>query len=299
MIGIDPEKDLIGLAIQSHYFAVGSMALWAEPGVGAVIIQSIPKMAYDYGVAGLNLMRAGHSAATALQQLIAHDTRSDYRQVAMVDTDAPPEVFTGESCVAEAGDVRGETFCCQANMMANPGVPEAMAKAFSSHTGEFPERLVAALKAAESKGGDLRGKQSAALIVVRRHPEGHHLADRPFDLRVDDHPEPLSELERLVELKSAYHHSTRGDAALVREDFEEALREYQRSEEKSPGQTELYFWRALALLNTGRESDAIPLMKTLLKRDRKWFTLFERVAEAGLLEKDPELLERLSKIAEE
>lgn len=297
IIGVDPDADLIGVAIQSHYFAVGSMAPWAEPGVGAVIIQSIPKMAYDYGVAGLNLMRSGHSSAEALRHLVERDDRKEYRQVAMVDTGSPPSVFTGESCVAEAGHVEGETFCCQANMMENPGVPEAMAKAFCETREELPERLMAALHAAEGKGGDLRGKQSAALIVVRRNPEGHHLADRPYDLRVDDHSDPLVELDRLLHLKSAYHHSMRGDAALVREDFDEALRHYRRSEETAPGQTELYFWRALALLNTGREEDALPLLKELLQRDRKWLMLFERVSDSGLLDKDPALLERLRAIA--
>ena len=299
IIGLDKPHGLIGIALQSHYFAVGSMAPWAEPGVGAVIIQSIPKMAYDYGVAGLKLMREGESAGEALRRLLEEDDRAEYRQVAMVDATNGPVNFTGSSCVAEAGDVRGDTFACQANMMANPGVPEAMAEAFEEAEGELPERLLAALRAAEAKGGDIRGLQSAALIVIRCEPQGHHMEDRPFDLRVDDHREPLDELERLVRLKTAYQHNARGDAALVREDFEEALRHYKLSEERFPGQTELHFWRALALLNQGREQDAVPLLRGLFKANRKWLTLYERVSHAGLLKRDPELIKRLRAICDD
>lgn len=299
IIGIDPEKDLIGVALQSHYFAAGSMVPWAEPGVGAVIIQSIPKLAYDYGMAGIDLMRSGLSAGEALRRLIADDDRSAYRQVAMADVKGAPVNFTGESCVAHAGQACGETYACQANMMLETGVPEAMAEAFTATNGDLPGRLLAALGAAEAKGGDIRGKQAAALVVVRRNSEGHHLEDRPFDLRVDSHEEPLDELDRLVRLKNAYHHNTRGDAALVREDFDLALREYQRSEKAFGGQTELHFWRSLALLNQGREEEAMPLLRGLFEADRKWLTLFDRVSDTGLLDKDPKLRQRLHEICDE
>ncbi len=174
-----------------------------------------------------------------------------------------------------------------------------MGEAFSRGDGSLEERLLLGLNAAEAQGGDIRGKQSAALVIVRMKPEGHHVLDRPFDLRVEDHPEPLKELDRLVRMKSAYLHSIRGDAALVREEFDFALEAYRKAEEAYPGQMELHFWRALALLNKGRDAEAIPLMRELIKSDYKWLTLFERVSETDMVEKDCGVMEKVRAIAEE
>lgn len=284
ILAVDDSAGLIGLAVQSHYFAVGSMAIWAEPGVGGVVIQSIPSIAYDYAVDGLNRMREGASAGEALDAIVAKDERSEYRQAAMVDVRGAPVAFTGERCVEYAGHTARAAVSCHANMAATDGLWEAMADAYESSGEDLPGRLLDALGAAERAGGDLRGKQSAALIVVRRDPVGHHLEDRPFDLRVEDHPEPLFELDRLVRLKRAYHHSTRGDAALVRGESDEALDQYRLSERTAPRQTELHFWRAVALLNEGVEREAMQLLKGLVRSDPKWLELLGRVERAGLVE---------------
>src|SRR5437764_289340 len=208
LVARDPETGDLGVAVQSHYFSVGSVVSWAEPGVGAVATQSFVEV--SYGPRGLELMRAGRSAAGALGELVDRDEGEASRQVAMIDAGGRVAVHTGHSCIAEAGHRVGTQMSAQANMMRGPTVPGAMVDAYSSMTGDLADKLLAALDAAEAEGGDVRGRQSAALVVVGGRRTDRPWAHRPFDLRVEDHPDPLGELRRLVGLRRAYDHKGEG-----------------------------------------------------------------------------------------
>jgi len=198
IVARDSATGELGVAVQSHWFSVGAVVPWAEAGVGAVATQSF--IDPSYGALGLDLMRAGKSAPEALAALLAADAQRDVRQVGMVDARGRVARHTGRLCIPAAGDQAGAQYVVQANLMERATVWPAMARAFEAATGDLAERLMAALEAAEAEGGDIRGRQSAALLVVKAHSTGRPWADRRFDLRVEDHPEPLPELRRLLRL---------------------------------------------------------------------------------------------------
>src|SRR5262245_23641909 len=216
IVARDPATGDIGVAVQSHWFSVGSVVPWAEAGLGAVATQSFVDP--SYGQLGLQLMRAGKSAPDALKALLAGDEARDVRQVAMIDAQGRVAAHTGQKNVPAAGHVVGKNYSVQANLMANDKVWPAMSRAFESTKGDLAERMLAALDAAQEAGGDIRGRQSAALIVVTGKPTGKPWADRVFDLRVDDSAEPLRELRRLVTLQRAYNHMNAGDLAVENKD---------------------------------------------------------------------------------
>ena len=223
IVARDPATGEMGVAVQSHWFSVGSIVTWAEAGVGVVATQSLVEPAY--GPKGLELMRQGVPAAKALEQLVAADTGRNGRQVAMIDATGAVDAYTGPGAIAAAGHHVGAQYSVQANMMGKPTVWPAMAKAFEAATGSLADRLVAALEAAEREGGDVRGRQSAALVIVKAKGSGKPWvgADRVYDLRVDDHPQPVAELKRLVRLQKAYTHANRGDELMTEKKVEEAL----------------------------------------------------------------------------
>ena len=295
IVAVDPDTHEFGVAIQSHYFSVGSLAPSAAAGVGVSVIQSFPKIAY--GSAGMDLMRDGLSAPQALARFLANDRAPAYRQVAMIDVQCRVAVHSGSCCVAEAGHRQGKYYACQATMMRNDTVWGAMAEAYEGCRGELADRLMAALCAAEDAGGDLRGCQSAALIVVSGSPAGSSLEDRVFDLRVEDHEQPLRELQRLVGLKRAYYHNSRGDGFLARKEFERALEEFARAEALAPDNPELGFWRAVAMVNAGHADEALPLFARVFAANADWARLAERLVGAQLLPDDPALLERILRLA--
>lgn len=298
IVARDPETGRMGVAVQSHYFAVGSLAPSAEAGVGAAVIQSIPTLAYGYGVEGMHRMRGGRSAEQALGELLRADPRKDFRQVALLDREGRVAAHTGKRCVPAAGHHQGEGFACLANMMRRPGVWDAMAEAFRGGRGDLGDRLFSALVAAESAGGDLRGGESAALLVVEPESTDNPLADRVFDLRVEDHERPLDELRRLMRLQRAYWHSTRADALLTEERFDEALGEYAQAEKWAPDELQLVFWRAVALVNAGHFDDALPLFQRVFDEDPHWILMIRRLPEVGLLPEDQSVLERVLAAAE-
>ena len=200
---------------------------------------------------------------------------------------------TGAKCIEAAGDRAGAGYSVQANMMANARVWPAMSRAFESARGDLAERMLAALDAAEREGGDIRGRQSAALVVVKAESTGKPWADRLFDLRVDDHPEPLRELRRLVRLQRAYNHMNAGDAAVERKDNEAALREYSAAERLVPDNVEMTYWHAVALANMNRVEEALPLFRRVFAADPNWRTLTPRLVRSGILPDDKRLLERI------
>ena len=259
IVARDPETGQIGVAVQSHWFSVGSTVPWAEAGVGAVATQSF--IDPSYGKLGLDLMRAGRSAPDTLKSLVAGDEGRDVRQVAMIDAQGRVDAYTGSKDIQAAGHIVGKGYSVQANLMLSDKVWPAMAKAYETATGDLASRIMAALEAAEAVGGDIRGKQSAALIVVSGKSTGRPWVDRLFDLRVDDHPEPLKELKRLIVLQRAYNHMNAGDLAVEHKDNEKALKEYSAAARLAPDSAEMVYWHAVALVNMGRVDESLPLFR--------------------------------------
>ena len=291
IVARDPNTGELGVAVQSHWFSVGPIVAWAEAGVGAVATQSFVDP--SYGKNGLDLMRGGKSAPDTLKELLAKDEGREVRQVAMIDAQGRVDAWTGKNDIQAAGHIVGTNFSVQANLMLNDKVWPAMAQAFQNTKGDLAERMLAALDAAQAAGGDIRGRQSAALIVVTGKPTGQAWKDRTFDLRVDDSPEPLRELRRLVKLQRAYNHMNAGDLAVEKKDNEGALREYSAAEKLVPNNAEMIYWHAVALVNMGRVDDSLPLFRKVFAMDRNWLTLTPRLPKSGLLPDDPKIIDRI------
>lgn len=296
IVARDPATGEMGVAVQSHWFSVGSVVSWAEAGVGAVATQSFVDP--GYGVSGLDLMRRGVAAPAALERLVKADRQREGRQVAMIDARGRVSAYTGKSAIAAAGHQVGKEYSVQANLMTNERVWSAMAMAYESTRGDLAEKLLAALDAAQAAGGDIRGRQSAALIIVKGRSTGRPWvgADRVFDLRVDDHPEPLVELRRLVRLQRAYAHANRGDELMTEKKVDAALEEYKAASALAPEVLELPFWHAVTLASIGREAEATPLFKQVFAKEPIWADLLLRLPAAGLFPNDEALIERIRKL---
>jgi uncharacterized Ntn-hydrolase superfamily protein len=297
IVARDPATGEIGVAVQSHWFSVGSLVTWAEAGVGAVATQSFVDP--SYGQRGLELMRSGRSAPQALDDLIGRDALREGRQVAMIDAQGRVSAFTGKNAIAAAGHHVGRNYSVQANLMANDKVWPAMAAAFEAAPGDLADRMLAALDAAQQAGGDVRGRQSAALLVVRGKAGGRPWvgADRVFDVRVDDDPDPLVELRRLVRLQRAYTRANEGDEQFTGQQVTEALKKYSEASRLAPEIVELPFWQAVALAAIGRWFDAEPLFKSVFAKEPAWADLVPRLPPAGLLPNDPALIARIQALA--
>ena len=296
IVARDPATGEMGVAVQSHWFSVGSIVTWAEAGVGAIATQSFVDP--GYGLRGLELMRSGVTAPAALEQLVAADAQRDGRQVAMIDGSGRVAAHTGKSAIAAAGHHIGREFSAQANLMANERVWPAMADAFERTKGDLADRLLAALEAGQAAGGDVRGQQSAAILVVKGKASGRPWvgADRVFDLRVDDHPQPVVELKRLIRLQRAYARANHGDDLMTEKRVEEALKEYQAASQLAPEIVELPFWHAVTLASIGREAEAAPIFKAVFAKEPVWADLLTRLPAAGLFPDDPALIERIRKL---
>ena len=317
IVARDPQTGDLGVAVQSHWFAVGAEVTWAEAGVGAIATQSF--IDPGYGQLGLDLLRAGKSANEALRALLAVDPHADSRQVAIVDSHGNVACFTGAKDTPEAGCAVGKLramagsknsladramdetakklglqiylgadFSAQANLMEKNTVWPAMAHAYEENShASFAERLVAALEAAQGQGGDIRGKQSAAILIVRGKSTGQPWADKIVDLRVDDAEEPIKELKRLLKYHEAYEYMERGDACSTNRDWKCA------AEKLLPEQMEVVFWHAVTLVTSGDVEAALPLFRKVFAKEPKWAELAGRLPKAELLPDDPKLIERI------
>jgi uncharacterized Ntn-hydrolase superfamily protein len=293
IVARDAQTGQLGVAVQSHYFCVGGLVTWAEAGVGAIATQAMAEP--SYGPLGLELMRAGKSAQEALTALVAADKGREIRQVAMVDSNGCAVAHTGSSTIAEAGHLIGAGFSVQANMMLRRTVWPAMAEAYAATKGELLDKLLAALDAAENEGGDIRGRQSAALLIVGPRSSGHPWADKLFDLRVDDTPEPLVELRRLANVSRAYEHQRRAQIALERGEAD-ARAEFERAARLSGDNPEMRFWQAVGLIRSGRIDDGLAILGVVVKRDPNWKELALRLPEF-LLPCDEALRERIRSLS--
>lgn len=294
IVARDSATGQIGVAVQSHWFSVGPIVPWAEAGVGAVATQSFvdPR----YGPLGLELMRMGRGAPEALRALVTSDADSAVRQVAMIDAQGRVQAWTGGRAVAAAGHQVGRGYSVQANLMDRPTVWPAMARAYESAQGDLAERLLAALEAAEREGGDIRGRQSAAIVIVSAENTGRPWVDRIVDLRVEDHPDPVGELRRLVTLARAYRKLNEGDEWVTRGDLARAVQAYSAAMEIAPDAAtngEAAFWTGISLAGAGQVEQAIPYLRRAWAVHPRWADLVERLPAAGLLPDDPALVRRL------
>jgi uncharacterized Ntn-hydrolase superfamily protein len=288
LVAREPETGRLGVAVQSHWFSVGAVVPWAAPGVGAVATQSVAEI--TYGPRGVELMSAGASAQEALDRLTGQDPGAAVRQVAMIDASGAVAVHTGADCVQFAGHVTGHQVSCQANMMRSERVWPAMLEAFEAADGELAWRLLAALDAAEAAGGDTRGKQSAALLVVP--PEGEPWR-RQVSLRVEDHPEPLPELRRLLGVHAAYGLAGQADELSAQGRHDEATCLYRRAAELEPGNHELRFWAGLGAAQAGDLEQAATDVRAAIAAHGAWREMLERLP-ASLAPGAPAVLAHLS-----
>lgn len=292
IVARDTATGELGVAVQSHWFSVGTTVSWAEAGVGAVATQSFVNK--SFGIRGLNLLRNGLTAQQALDSLLATDEAREVRQVAIVDTKGNVAVHTGKKCIEYAGHQKGGNYSVQANMMLTDKVPGAMSDAFQKSNGKpLSERLLLSLEAAQAAGGDIRGRQSAALLVVPGIADNQPWNERTVDLRVDDHPEPLKELRRLYNVHTAYEHMNRGDLAVEKYNMQEAMQEYNAAMKMFPQNLEMQYWTAITLANNKQVDKALPMLKKIFQQDRNWKELTRRLPKVGLLTVSEQDLKRI------
>jgi uncharacterized Ntn-hydrolase superfamily protein len=278
IVARDPQTGELGVAVQSHYFQVGPVVPWAASGVGAIATQS--QVNVSYGPVGLELLRNGFTAEQTLRALTSGDAMPEVRQAAVVDVQGRVAAHTGAKCIPAAGHRTGDGYSCQANLMERDTVWDAMSEAFERTKGSLAERMMVALEAAEGEGGDIRGKQSAAMLVVRGTSTGKSWEDRIVDLRVEDHHEPLPELRRLLTIRLAYdadadadHLDEAGDHDGARAKRLEALR-------LAPDNIELRFWAGMAQCQAGDVREGALLVAEAIRHDRRWDTLIDRLVES-------------------
>jgi len=282
IVARDEQTGEMGVGVQSHWFSVGTSVSWAEAGAGAVATQSFVNK--SFGPRGLELLRNGLTAQQALDSLLKHDEGREVRQVAIVDRNGNVAAHTGKSCIQYAAHITGIQFSVQSNMMLTDKVNTAMANAFKNSTGKpLAERILLALEAAQTVGGDIRGKQSAALIVVPAKSEGRPWDERTVDLRVDDAKEPLKELRRLLLVHTAYQHMNNGDLAVEKNDMAKAMDEYRAAMVMMPDNLEMQYWTAVTLANNKQVEMSLPLFKKVFALDKNWKELTRRLPAVNLL----------------
>ena len=294
IVARDPVTGEMGVAVQSHWFSVGATVPWAEAGVGAVATQSFVDPAY--GPLGLELMRLGRSAPEALKALVSTDPGEAVRQVAMIDANGKVAAHTGSRAIHAAGHHIGLQYSVQANLMEKATVWQAMARAYENTGGDLADRLLAALEAAEQEGGDLRGRQSAALLIVSAENTGRSWVDRIFDLRVEDHPDPVPELRRLVQLQRAYLKLNEGDEWVSKKNIPRAMEAYKEATDIVPDSAtngEAPFWVGIILADSSQVDSAMPFLVRAYAQDPRWAELVPRLPAAGLLPEDEPLIKKL------
>jgi uncharacterized Ntn-hydrolase superfamily protein len=285
IVARDPETGELGVAVQSHYFQVGPVVPWAASGVGAIATQSMVNV--SYGPIGLEMLRNGFTAEQALKALTSGDAMPEVRQAAIVDANGSVAAHTGHRCIPAAGHRTSKGYSCQANLMEKDTVWDAMAEAFEQTRGSLAERMMVALEAAEEEGGDIRGKQSAAMLVVRGTSTGKSWEDRIVDLRVEDDPEPLPELRRLLTIRRAYDADTEADQLDEKGDHDAARAKRVEAQRLAPDNVELKFWAGLAMAESGEVEKGANLIAEAVRADPRWApTLLERLVEAERLSRD-------------
>lgn len=295
IIAYDPQTGEMGIAVQSHWFSVGTTVAWGEAGAGIIATQAVVNI--GFGPNGLALLRKGVSPDSVLQTLLRSDPAREMRQVAILDTNGRIAVSTGNMCVAEAGHQQGNLYSAQANTAESKEVWKKMGAAYEQTEGPLAARLIAALEAAQAAGGDIRGKQSACLLVVRKKSTGKIWLDRKVDIRVEDNPDPIKELKRIYIIKTAYDAVNMGYYYLAKDDLDAADAAFNKAEELNPGNSEMKFWYAVELANKGLDDRALDVFKKVFQQTPVYKTkMLPRIVKAGVLTVPPELLKRIEKL---
>lgn len=272
----------LGVAVQSRYFSVGSVVPWAEAGVGAIATQSFVNV--SYGPRGLELLKKGLTAKEVVEKLVGEDEGREYRQLGVVDARGNAASYTGSKCLEWAGGKTGEGYAAQGNILANENVVEAMAEAYKSTRGSLAERLVAALDAGENAGGDARGRQSAALLVVKKDAGRGGYGDRFIDLRVEDHPDPVNELKRLLKLHRVYYLIDEAEAKFTRGVFEEAVADITEALKINPDCDDAYLDLGLIYLRARRFREALEAFKKAVDINPKIVMVIKQIPKLGIVE---------------
>ena len=281
----------MGVAVQSHWYSVGTIVSWGKAGVGVIATQSFVNP--SFGPRGLALLKQGLSANQVLDLLIESDDGRDVRQAAILDSKGNVASYTGKNCIDDAGNIVGKNYSVQANMMLNDKVWGEMASTFENSTGPLAERLLLSLEAGENAGGDIRGKQSAAILVVKAESTNQPWLDRKVDIRVDDHKEPLKELRRILKVHTAYDHMNKGDLAIEHNDMELAMKEYSAAENMFPENEEMKYWHAVTLANIDKLDESLPLFREVFTKNKNWVKLTPRLVKSKLLTVNKESLEKI------
>ena len=282
IVARDEQTGEMAVAVQSHWFSVGTTVSWGEAGVGVVATQSFVNK--SFGIMGLDLLRRGLSSREALDILLKDDEGREVRQVAIIDTKGNVATHTGKLCIQYARQIEGKQFSVQSNMMLSDKVCTAMAAAFEASKGKpLAERMLLALEGAQSVGGDIRGKQSAALLVVPAKSEGKPWDERTIDIRVEDAPEPIQELKRLYSVQQAYQHMNNGDLATEKNDMTGAMNEYNAAMKMMPNNLEMQYWTGITLANNKQVDKALPILKKVFLTDKNWKELTRRLVPVNLL----------------
>jgi uncharacterized Ntn-hydrolase superfamily protein len=291
IVARDPNTGELGVAVESHYFSVGPVVPWAEAGVGAVATQANADP--SYGALGLALMKSGKTASQTLRSLMTGDPEVTTRQIAMIDAVGHVAAYTGTRSSPAAGHKIGRDYSVQGNTMATPNVWPTMAEAFEHSSGDLADRMLAALDAGQNAGGDIRGEQTAALLVVSGHPTGQPWKDRLFDLRVEDSPHPIVELKRLVRLRRAYLLVGQGDELAARKQWEEAIQKYRSAASLAPEKDEIAYGLAVTLFLAGREAESLPIFRQIFREHPQWVEITRRYVTTGDLPNDPDRIKRI------
>jgi uncharacterized Ntn-hydrolase superfamily protein len=282
IVARDSVTGQMGVAVQSHWFSVGTAVSWAEAGVGAVATQSFVNK--SFGLRGLSLLKNGLTAQQAVDSLLKDDEGREVRQLAIVDNKGNVAVHTGNGCIQFASHITGDQFSVQANMMLGNQVPNVMATAFRKSAGKpLVERMLLALDAAQGAGGDIRGQQSAAIIIVPAKSNDRPWDERTVDLRVDDSKDPIKEINRLYKVHVAYEHMNKGDLAVEKSDMITAMNEYNAAMKMFPGNLEMQYWSAVTLANNKELAKAIPIFRKVFAADKNWKELTRRLPQVKLL----------------
>jgi uncharacterized Ntn-hydrolase superfamily protein len=271
----------MGVAVQSHWFSVGSLVTWGKAGVGVVATQSFINP--SFGPRGLALLENGLTPELAVKTLIELDEGSAFRQLAILDVNGNVAAYTGENCIDAAGHFVGNNFSVQANLMEKNTVWPAMAKAFENAKGSLAERMLIAMEAAQLEGGDIRGKQSAAILVVKAKSTGNSWEDKVVDLRVEDNENPLKEMRRLLTIHTAYEFMNKGDLAVEKGDNDLAKELYMNAQKLNPENLEMKYWYAVTLANNGELAEAKEIFKYVFDKNSNWKTLTPRLIKSKLL----------------
>jgi uncharacterized Ntn-hydrolase superfamily protein len=284
----------MGVAVQSHWFSVGSIVTWGKAGVGVVATQSFVNP--SFGPRGLSLLENGLTPQMTVNALLEVDEGREVRQLAILDVKGNVATHTGSNCIEYAGHILGNNFSVQANLMEKASVWPAMAKAFENSKGSLAERMLIAMEAAEREGGDIRGKQSAAILVVKATSNGNIWEDKVVDLRVEDHENPLKEMRRLLNIQTAYDYMNKGDVAVEMNDFKLAKELYQKAQDLNPDNLEMKFWYAVTLANNGNIKEANLLFSAIFKQNKNWQILIPRLAKSKLLKVSEQQLKLIMEI---